>query len=773
MGDRAPAVDRRGVDPVSRTSTPTRWRLAWTFTAGFFVAYAVAVLAGLADGEGLLARLIGDWLRNALLAAGATLGFIGARRRQRERAAYVVLASALGLWTVGQLVWTLAYSGIDAPPFPSWSDACWIACYPLYYVSLGLLARDRFHRMPAGLPLDGLIVLLTLTAATVALLLAPVQALTGGSLDQAATTLAYPVGDAVLLGILAGLVVLSGQRADRAWWFLAAGMLLNTIADWCFIFVAAAGSYDGWIDIVFGAALLCLGAAAWQAPRPVTPASLRGWRGVIAPLAAMAAATALLSYQVVADAGRAVALPALAAVVLGLLRTILTLRENLALLDSRREALTDELTGLANRRHLIRRLDAALAAGRDCTVLLADLDRFKEINDARGHHAGDELLALLGSRLRADIGRGLVARLGGDEFAVLLDGSDEAAALAAAAALHAAVERPFGIDDASVAVGASVGIALAPLHGDRAADLLRHADEAMYEAKRTGAGTRVATAGRRDPEAAALASELRGALESDALELHYQPIADLQDGSIVAVEALVRWRHPSRGLLQPAAFLPTVEAAGLRRPLTRLVLQQAAGDAARWAAAGMPLPVAVNVTVEDLTDPSFADDLERTLHRKRVPPGLLALELTESAALAGTAAVDRTLLRLHDAGVMTALDDFGTGHSSLVRLRHLTVDTIKVDRSFVAGLVTTPADEAIIRATIALAHSLGLRVVAEGIENEATWCALAALGCGYGQGFHLAQPMPAAEIPAWLAQRRMAAAADGPAVSRVAALPDP
>jgi diguanylate cyclase len=716
------------------------WTVAWGAAVLLFAAYAAtAALTGGAAAE---------WLGDAVVVTGAALAVAGALRRRTARAGLGLLAAALVLWAAGQVVWTLAYSRSAAPPYPSWSDACRLGCYPLYYLSLGLLARDRLRRLPRGAWLDGVIAALTLAAFAVGILLRPLRESTGGSLPMVATTLAYPIGDVVLLVLMLPVVVLGGGRPGRVWAFLGAGMLLNVAADWSFIFTARAG---GWADVVFAAAVLCLAAATWQ---PVTPAArtvTAGWGAVAGPIIAMAGALSLLgSWAILPGAHFAAAIPAYAAALLGLGRTMLTVRENLQLVESRREALTDELTGLANRRRLLRALDAALAApGGACTLMLVDLDGFKALNDSLGHAAGDRVLAVVGARLRRAVGEsGLVARLGGDEFAVLLAGPGDAEPVAQA--LHAAIARPLPLAGGP-AVGASIGLASAPAHGDHPSTLLREADLAMYAAKRTGAATAVA---QRAP-AGTMAPELRRALDHGELELYVQPQARLADHAVGGVEALIRWRHPERGLLAPAAFLTAVREAGLMRRLTGRVLEAALHHARAWAQDGTPIPISVNVSAEDVLDPDFPGHVRRLLDDAGLPPALLRLEITETALMADPERANDGLAALRRAGVEVGLDDFGTGYSSLAALRWLELDELKIDRSFVRELAGGGPDASIVRATLALARTFGLRVVAEGIEDEATWDALARLGCDVGQGYWLARPMPADELPRWLVARAL------------------
>jgi diguanylate cyclase (GGDEF)-like protein len=421
------------------------------------------------------------------------------------------------------------------------------------------------------------------------------------------------------------------------------------------------------------------------------------------------------------------------------------------------EANRDELTGLTNRRGLLRGLDRAIRRGarehRAVALLMIDLDHFKELNDTLGHAVGDSLLAKFGPRLQDAIrDADTLARLGGDEFAVVLADSDADTATHVAQRISMALDAPFALDEVSVHVDASIGIALYPEHGADAADLLRHADVAMYQAKRGRTGWASYDAERDVHSRArlALVEELRAALQRDELVLVYQPKASLRSGEVNGVEALVRWQHPTRGLLGPAEFVAVAEQAGLMRPLTTRVIDVAVAQAARWRTAGLSLTVAVNVSATDLVDTRFPDDVEQRLAHHDLPADALQLEVTEDTVMSDPERALDVLARLGEIGVGLALDDYGTGYSSLAYIKRLPVRELKIDRSFVSNMDTDDQDATIVRSTIELARNLGLRVVAEGVETQASWNALAAMGAHYAQGYLLTRPLPAAELEAWL-----------------------
>ena len=429
--------------------------------------------------------------------------------------------------------------------------------------------------------------------------------------------------------------------------------------------------------------------------------------------------------------------------------------QNNRLLDRlRRDSRHDVLTGLANRTRFNELIEAAaLELPRPSAIMLIDLDRFKEINDTLGHHHGDLLLREVANRLCQQIGeKGMVARFGGDEFGVLLPGSGSGDAAQVAVTLLSALERPFTVGELNLEVTASIGVALLPQHGDDPVKLLQRADVAMYAAKEAHSGWEVYAADRDhySPRRLSLAGELRQAIDDGQMEVHYQPKAHLDSGRITGVEALLRWRHPVEGLLPPDDFIPIAEHAGLIRPLTLLVLRDAATQCRRLSQVTNDFGVAINLSVRAVLDVNLPDEVSAVLAEFDLAPKALTVEITESSVMADPSRTIGVLGRLSALGVSIAIDDFGTGYSSLSYLKRLPVDEIKIDRSFVAGMMVDENDDVIVRSTIELARSLGLRVVAEGVEDDATWARLSDLGCDLAQGFYLSPPVAAAELPALL-----------------------
>ncbi|MEU1490520.1 bifunctional diguanylate cyclase/phosphodiesterase [Streptomyces sp. NPDC005776] len=424
------------------------------------------------------------------------------------------------------------------------------------------------------------------------------------------------------------------------------------------------------------------------------------------------------------------------------------------------EQLRDPLTGLPNRQWLLERtwtaLEEAESLGSRVGLVLIDLDRFRAVNDTLGHLAGDRLLLQIADRLRLALPRGAeAARLGGDEFAVLLPTADSTTSVQRVARhLVAELSSPLDLDGLTLVLEASAGVAVHPDHALDAEGLLRRADVAMYQAKRDRTGVEVYESKRdsNTPDRLGLLGDLRRALDAGEVELHYQPKVRF-DGQVAGLEALVRWVHPERGRVPPDEFIAIAESSGLMPHLTEYVLETALAQVARWRAQGLFVPVAVNVSPRDVHTPGFAGGVAARLARHGVPAGALQLEITEHVLLEDPQRAADTLAGLTGHGVKMSLDDFGTGYSSLVHLRRLPVSELKIDRSFVARLAIDHEDAEIVRCTIDLAHSLGLLVVAEGVEDDETWERLRDLRCDAVQGWLVAAAMPPQETTAWLRAR--------------------
>jgi diguanylate cyclase (GGDEF)-like protein len=422
-------------------------------------------------------------------------------------------------------------------------------------------------------------------------------------------------------------------------------------------------------------------------------------------------------------------------------------------------ALSDPLTGLPNRTLLTERIQHSLALARRSrapfAVAVLDLDRFKFINDTLGHSTGDTVLCEVARRLRSAVrDSDTVARLGGDEFVLLLNGAEDVVREVASRILES-MKKPLHHRDQRIDIGLSIGVALYPNHGADDLTLLRHADTAMYRAKRRRAGLEVFDGESHEVRRSYLSmlGELRAALEGGQLTLDYQPKLDLTSGLIVGLEGLVRWNHPTRGRVPPAEFIPFAEQTGFMREITRWVVQEGAGFARELAARQIQLCVSLNVSAQDIDNPGFSEWIATMLRAQQVDPARMCLEITESGLVSETDNALANLQAIAALGLKLSVDDFGTGYATLTQLQKLPVHELKIDRSFVSGMNQNRGNQTIVRSTIDLGKQLGMRVVAEGVETVAELRALATMGCDEIQGYYLAKPMPPAEVLSWVEMR--------------------
>jgi diguanylate cyclase (GGDEF)-like protein len=739
----------------------------WSAIVLGLVVYAAHILLGLFPGAGM-ADLLDGWVYSFIV-VGAAVGILArAVVVRHERLAWALIGLGLLAWSSGEVYWWRTLQDLAEPPFPSFADALYLSFYPLVYAGLILLLKARVTHFHGSQWLDGIASALVIAAAGTAFLLPPVLESGEGSAAAVATNLAYPLGDLLVLAFVAVIAALTGWHPGPSVGLLAIGCAIFAAGDVVFLYIVATGSAiePGLAEVLWPAGMVVMGIAALQTRKMPPPADLEGWRLMLLPGAIALGALGVLVHNHYAGGGDVALWLAIGALVVGMARAALTFRENIALADSHRQAVTDALTGLPNRRLFHDRVDRAVARARReglmAAVMIIDLDRFKEVNDTLGHRSGDVLLQAIAGRLTGAVRESdTIARLGGDEFAVLLpEVRDAAAAASVAAVLGAAISEPILLEGLSLDTEASIGIALFPGDGEDVAHLLQRADVAMYTAKSEHLGH--AFYGPENdnysPERLALVGELRRAIENDELVLHYQPKVDLETGVPAGVEVLVRWQHPQRGLLAPVEFVPLAEHTALIKPLTLHILNRALSQCREWELQGRALSVAVNVSARNLLDPDFADAVEACLALAEVPATRLELEITETVLMANPARALEVLERLSDMGVSLSIDDFGTGYSSLDYLKRLPVNVLKIDKSFVMNMANDPADAMIVRSTIDLARNLGLRVVAEGIEDQSAYDMLRSLGCHVGQGFLMSRPVTSGDLEELLDSAAVAAA---------------
>ncbi|MDQ1495025.1 MAG: hypothetical protein QOG69_1508 [Actinomycetota bacterium] len=704
------------------------------------------------------------WLGCGVLALSVVVISMRAWLVPAERATWVCFAAATASWTVGDLYSLIVVQYQNPVPSPSLADVGWLGFYPFAWCGIVLLLRRHGRQIHANLWLDGLVAGLA-AAAAAAVALPGIVTATGGPVATVATNLSYPVADLVLLAAIVGAFAMFGWRPPRVWLLLGAGMLVLVLSDTVYLLQVAKGTYyDGMtLDGGWRVAFVLLALAAWRpesgkaVARPVSRAAL------VVPSVSSLLGLGLLTYGSLERLPAVTVVLAASCVLAGLARTALTLRDVKALGMARHEAHTDDLTGLANRRHFYSRLSQALEdpiADSGLAVMIVDLDRFKQINDSLGHHVGDTLIHLVGQRLSSVLRAGdLLARVGGDEFAIIVAGADRDGAEAAAKRLRDALQAPFMLDQLTLHLDASFGIALVPEHGTDVDRLLQRADLAMYQAKSSGTGLQTYSEERDGnvDDRLVTTEELRTALQADQLVLHYQPKLTVATGEIDGVEALVRWQHPQRGLVFPDQFLPIAEAAGLMPALTTVVLDQALRQCAAWRAEGIVLSVAVNLSASDFLDAELPSLVHALLANLDLPPSALHLEITETVLLSDGERSVAVVEGLSRSGLRLAIDDYGTGYSSLAYLANLAVQDLKLDRSFIQAMdgdtVAAHRAACIVSSTIALARGLGLGFVAEGVETATSLALLTELGCETVQGYYVCRPVPAPQLTAWLRAR--------------------
>jgi diguanylate cyclase (GGDEF)-like protein len=705
-------------------------------------------------------RLIGSCGTDGCRTASwcSPLGWRGCSGRE-NRLGWLCIALGLAFYAIGQIVYVVYVQYEIDPPAPSAADFPWLASYPFLFVGVFRLGRRPGWKRDQLLLVDAAISALGLSAIAMTWLTVMLRG-TEGSLATVLTTMAYPVADLLLVLIMVGSLALNSWQVDGVWAWLGAGLGLFAAADTIYAIRVTTDTLTVGtpLDCLWVVAVAFISYAAWQ-PRG-SPGSRRTnrWAVLLVPTSITVTALLLLVIAGHGSGSLSVKILAAATVVAALVRAGFTFQQMRGLIINGVEARTDELSGLGNRRAFLEAVEQRVGDGRgEFSVVLLDLDRFKEVNDSLGHSAGDALLHEVGVRVKARMRQGDVsARLGGDEFAVMLDNTCAEAARDIAERLRSDLQQAFVSDGTTIYSDASCGVATWPETAKDTGGLLQRADIAMYEAKRQRTGTELYTVGDETDLSAPLrlVSELRRALTDDQMVLHYQPKVGLHDASLEGVEALVRWQHPTKGLLAPDDFLPQAERYGLMRRLTTCVLTLALDQIVQWQQAGFHTTVAVNISVSNLLDLEFPDQVGALLEVRSLNPSCLMLEVTETTLMADPNRAAKLLSRLQAIGVRVSIDDYGTGYSSLARLRELPVNELKLDRAFLIGITTDSRAAAIVRSTVELAHSLGLTIVAEGIETGEDEAVLRGLLCDFGQGYHLARPLSAADLLAWAANHR-------------------
>jgi diguanylate cyclase (GGDEF)-like protein len=747
------------ISAVTRRA-PHQGRLLWA-VYGALGAVLIAYLMSLLVRGNNSSDFVDGWLVAAFELVGSGLCFLRAAGRPGRRAVPLALGFGTLAWALGDVFLTAESSGGAEVPTPSLADAFYLGFYPLVYVGLVLLVRRQMRDLTSAMWLDGLVAGLGAAGVCACFLFSTLVRTTGADPASVATNLAYPIGDLLLLALVVGVTAILPGRRNAQWILLALACAINAAGDTANL-LRTPGSTWGFATVfdavAWPTAILLISLALWLPGRKSQLGATAKPPGMLLPgLGAMSGLGILLFGSFHPVSSVAVGLATATLVVVGF-RLWLSVGHLRTLTHKRhRQAVTDELTGLGNRRQLFYMLNDFFADAadpttprRDLGLLFIDLDHFKEINDSFGHSAGDELLRQLGPRLTSSLrSTDVLVRVGGDELGVVIKDADIEYATAVARRLIAKLEEPFVLDAVSVRISASIGIATAPTDAVDSAGLLRCADLAMYRAKLSASSYEMYRKDIDDDGSRLrLVEELHGATQQGQFLLHYQPQVNLRTGDVTAIEALLRWPHPRLGLVPPLDFLPLAEEAGLMASITAWVVDEALAQSATWRAAGRDLPVSVNVSVSNLLDEGFVNLIGKALARHHLPGSSLMLEITETTIINDFDGCRRVIGELRELGVGVSIDDFGAGFTSLAYLSSLAVSELKLDRSFIKGLVgaTPDRDLALIRATIDLGHALGMRVVAEGVEDNTVLEQLRGAGCDVAQGFYISRPMAADDL---------------------------
>jgi diguanylate cyclase len=734
----------------SRAYRTGRWVLG-----GLAATYALSTLLPADSKPGW----VDTWFYGVVIMAVTLSGLVRPLLVKRDRLPWLLLSLATIAWAVGDQYWSIMFADADEIPIPSLADAGYIALYPLAYLGLILLARSVLRQVPASVMLDGLVTSLGVGALFSAFTLERIISGVEGSAAEVLTNLSYPIGDLVLIVVAVAALAVARWQPDPVWWLLAVGFGVFAVADTAYLLGVDSWYVDGsWVDGLWmlGIALVPLAGSLRQRP---ARAAVGGFAALLVPILFSLAALVVLVVAAFDHLHPVTIGLAAACLVAAGTRTALSSEQTRAVArSSHTEAITDELTTIGNRRVLDERLPtlaAAATAGQPLLVSILSVRHLSEINDTLGYEYGDGLLAALGGRLREQVGvRAVPARLGGAEIALLqpFDGH-LARAEESVRDLVASISSPVRVAGVEAEMELSVGVAASPLHATDSRHLLRCAGDALRRAKATQSEVEVY-----DPAqdigrdfGLRLLSELIGALDANRIVAYYQPKVDLTSGTAVELEAQLHWEHPKHGVLDAATLRPLAARAGLTRRLTRVLLTDAVQRCARWQAFGVQgLGVSLDLTTADVLNSRLPYELARLVSEAGVPPAAIQLELAEDLLLIDPSRTRRALNQFRTLGFRLALDHYGRSAPSLTRLRTMPVQELNLDRSFVASVLHSAPDEAVVRSTIMLAQSLGIRTLADGVDTPDLLDRVRSYGVRSVQGAAVGQPMSPTELAGWL-----------------------
>ncbi|QGG40418.1 EAL domain-containing protein [Aeromicrobium yanjiei] len=675
-----------------------------------------------------------------------------------RRTTLLLLLASIAAWSVGSI--SVNAARVDGQTqFPAPGE--WL--FLLSYLGMaGYLLRDvdRRQSRPARAWLDIIIICGGTACLASLLLVTPVRAVSHQEGSSLLLALIYPMADMILALVVLGQSLLQTRIDRRKSWMTGMAFVLLAVADSGLALQGSATTYDfGTLSYaLWGAGFSLLVAAACRPAQTVIRAVPRSGDTFVL-VGAGVIALAVLTVRPDQTLGYYMLPPAMLTLAAVGARLALALRDANRANDAFALSQTDDLTKLPNRRAVRAWLSEGLADRTPLALMLLDLDGFKEINDSLGHRAGDTVLMLVGVRLREAVELpARVARLGGDEFAIIMRTTDEIELMETAQSVLAELAKPISVEGIEISPAGSIGVTVAGPGDQDGGEVMRRADVAMYQAKNSGLGAALYDAELDEftRSRLKLAEELRRGIAEGQIEVWYQPQVDAATMRVCGLEALVRWRHPTQGVISPVTFLPAARRAGLMGKLSESVVTQVVDDLQARHEAGVDLNVAINCAPPELLGPTFLPHLFAAIDRVKVPPDRLVLEVTEDSFLADPQHTREILLELRDHGVQISIDDYGTGFSSLAYLRNLPVQELKIDRTLIGDVATDDRSRMIVASTIQLAHALEMRIVAEGVENAADLAALVAMGIDEVQGYHIGRPMPPWQIDAWLSERAAA-----------------
>ncbi|MGV8966444.1 MAG: putative bifunctional diguanylate cyclase/phosphodiesterase [Cellulomonas sp.] len=669
-----------------------------------------------------------------------------------RRPSLLFLAAGVVLWAAGSAIVSAGQTQ-TVVTFPAPGEVLYLASY-LGMAAFLMLDVPRRGIPTAAIWLEAAVVCGAAVCLAGFAVLTPLSGTFSRGGLQLLLAILYPLIDLMLATLVLAQAMLRMRGHSWRTAALALGFVGLAVADSTFVASLSNGDYSSslLLDFVWGLSFMALVGGAISRPTPSVARPIERQNVGVLPVAGALAVIVLVLHPA-APLGVYVMVPAVITLVCAGARMTLALREAQGAAESLRLSLTDELTGLPNRRALLIAADEALRNGDPLGFMLLDLDGFKDINDSLGHAVGDEVLKTLANRMRVALDKEiLVARLGGDEFALLAPGQDELRFFEIAQQVRSVLQSPLRVDSIDLSIDASVGITVREANDTSSTELLRRADIAMYEAKESRAGVLHFDTSQDGFSRQRLrrGEDLRQAIAENQLVVWYQPQVDARTRQVVAVEALVRWQHPTEGLLSPIAFLPDARRSGLMPAVTEAVLRSVLVDARGWLDAGLTFRVAMNCAPPELIGDRLLPFLFAALEESGLPGDCLLVEVTEDSFLSEPERAREALYELRARDVQVSIDDYGTGFSSLAYLRDLPVQELKMDRSFVSTVVSDERSRMIVQTTTHMAHALGLRLVAEGVEDAATAAELIPLGVDAFQGYHIARPMPAGDVEAWV-----------------------